>query len=313
LTGGIFLDARFSEPWCIVGKVAPEACAPFMPRPNLVMCFHYIVEGRCLIRIEGQETCEVAEGEALLIPRNDPHLIGSDLSAPVVPANEIMQAPRNIGLSRIEHGGGGKVCAMVCGFLGGDDYLATLINALPSMIKLRTRETPGGDWISQSFSFAARELANGDPGAASIISRMSELLFVEAIRRHLTSMPDEQTGLLAGLRDPVIGKALALMHSQVGKAWTAEELADEVGMSRSAFADRFVSVIGDPPMRYLTGWRMQVAMQKLKDGHHGIARIAFETGYESEAAFARAFKREIGVPPATWRRKQQSGEPSVPN
>ena len=274
-----------------------------MTPPAMVLCYHFIFEGKCLIRIDGHEPCEVSEGEALLIPRNDPHLIGSDLSLPVVLASDVMQPPRNLGLSRIEHGGGGKVCSMVCGFLGGDANLGSLVNLLPPMIKIRVQDTPGGEWISQSFRFAARELSNGNPGAATIISKMSELLFVEAIRRHLASIPEDQTGLLAGLRDPIIGKALALMHAKVNRSWTAEELADEVGMSRSAFADRFVSVMGDPPMRYLLGWRMQLATQKLREGRQTIAQIAFDTGYESESAFARAFKRETGMPPAAWRRK----------
>lgn len=304
LTGGVFLDARFSEPWCIVGRIGPEACTPFMTPPAIIVCYHFIFEGKCLIKVEGLAPCEVSEGEVLLIPRNDPHLIGSDLSLPVIPASEVIQPPSNLGLSTIEHGGGGKSCTMVCGFLGGDANLGTLVSLLPQMIKIRVKDTPGGDWISQSFRFAARELANGDPGAATIVSKMSELLFVEAIRRHLASMPDEQTGLLAGLRDPAIGKALALMHARVNRSWTSEELADEVGMSRSAFAERFVSVIGEPPMRYLMGWRMQVASQMLRDGRLTIAQIAFETGYESEAAFARAFKRELGIPPAAWRKKQ---------
>jgi transcriptional regulator GlxA family with amidase domain len=139
------------------------------------------------------------------------------------------------------------------------------------------------------------------------MSKMSELMFVEAIRRYLTTMPDERTGFLAGLRDPAIGKALALMHTQVARDWTVENLADAVHMSRSAFAERFVTLLGQPPVRYLTGWRMQLAAHKLREGRLSIGQIAFDIGYESEAAFTRAFKREVGVPPATWRRQAHQG------
>jgi len=178
---------------------------------------------------------------------------------------------------------------------------------LPSLLTLKVGDTPGGAWISQSFKYAARELSNGDPGAATVLSKMSELLFVEAVRRYLTTLPEGRTGLLAGLRDPAVGKALALLHTRLAQNWTAEDLAHEVNLSRSAFADRFTNLLGQPPMHYLTSWRMQVAAQKLREGRLSIGQIAFDTGYESEAAFTRAFKREIGVPPATWRRQ------SLPN
>jgi transcriptional regulator GlxA family with amidase domain len=167
---------------------------------------------------------------------------------------------------------------------------------------LKVRDTLGGEWVAQSFRYGAQQLANGNPGAATVMSKMSELLFVEAVRRYLNTMPEAHTGFLAGLRDPAVGKALALMHTQIARGWTAEDLADAVNLSRSAFADRFTTLMGQPPMRYLTGWRIQVAGHKLREGRQTIAQIAFDIGYESEAAFTRAFKREIGVPPATWRK-----------
>jgi AraC-like DNA-binding protein len=302
LTGGIFLDAKFTAPWCILGQVGPEACGPYMAPPSHLVCFHFIVEGRCFIEVSGGEPVQVEEGEAVLLSRNELHKLGSDLRTTAVPADELMLSPEGVGVARIVHGGGGAPCKMVCGFLGGDTQLAPLLATLPSVLKLKVKDTPGGDWMAQSFRFGAEQLARGDPGAATIMSKMSELLFVEAVRRYLTTIPDAQTGFLAGLRDPAVGKALALMHTQVARDWTAEDLADAVNLSRSAFADRFTQLMGQPPMRYLTGWRMQVAKHKLREGRQTIAQIAFDVGYESEAAFTRAFKREVGVPPATWRK-----------
>lgn len=144
-------------------------------------------------------------------------------------------------------------------------------------------------------------------GGATVIAKLSELMFVEAVRRYVATLPEESTGWLAGLRDPAIGKALALMHTQVARQWTADELAQAVNLSRSAFAERFTTLIGQPPMKYLTNWRMQIATHKLREGRLSIGQIAFDTGYESEAAFTRAFKRELGVPPATWRRQTAGG------
>jgi AraC-like DNA-binding protein len=303
LTGGIFLDARFTAPWCILGQVGPENCAPYMAPPAHLVCFHFVVEGRCFIEVTGAECAQVEQGEVVLLPRNELHRLGSDLKARAISAADIIQPPEGVGVPRILHGGGGDACTMVCGFLGGDAQLEPLLATLPSLLKLKVRDTPGGEWVAQSFRYGAEQLANGDPGAATIMSKMSELLFIEAVRRYLTTMPEAHTGFLAGLRDPAVGKSLALMHTQIARDWTAEELADAVNLSRSAFADRFSTLMGQPPMRYLTGWRMQVAGHKLREGKQTIAQIAFDIGYESEAAFTRAFKRELGVPPATWRRQ----------
>ena len=301
LTGGIFLDARFTAPWCIAGQVGPESCAPYMTPPEQIVCFHFVVEGKCFIET-GEGVSEVEEGEAVLLPRNQLHRLGSDLKVKPISAADIMLPPEGVGVPRIVHGGGGEACTMVCGFLGGDAHLQPLLATLPPLLKLKVRDTPGGEWVAQSLRYGAQQLANGNPGAATVMSKMSELLFVEAVRRYLNTMPEAHTGFLAGLRDPAVGKALALMHTQPARAWTAEDLADAVNLSRSAFADRFSTLMGQPPMRYLTGWRIQVAGHKLRERRQTIAQIAFDIGYESEAAFTRAFKREMGVPPATWRK-----------
>lgn len=304
LTGGIFLDAKFTAPWCILGQVSPDMCAPFMAPPSNLVCFHFIVEGRCFVAVEGGEPVAAQEGDVVVLSRNELHRIGSDVRLPPTPAGDLILAPEGAGVPRIDHGGGGDRCTMVCGFLGGDAQLEPLLKTLPSVLTLKVRDTAGGEWIAQSFRYGAQQLANGDPGAATIMSKMSELLFVEAVRRYLATMPEAHTGFLAGLRDPAIGKALALMHTQIARDWTSEELAEAVNLSRSAFADRFTALMKEPPMHYLTSWRMLVAGQKLREGRQAIAQIAYEVGYESEAAFARAFKREMGTPPAMWRREQ---------
>jgi AraC-like DNA-binding protein len=165
-------------------------------------------------------------------------------------------------------------------------------------------EGASGSWIESSFRFAAHQLAEGRIESPAVLAKLAELLFVEAVRRYVRSLPPEASGWLAGLRDPVVGRALALLHSRMTHRWTTEELAQEIGLSRSAFAERFTSLMGEPPMRYLANWRMQVAAQRLKSSYEPIARIAFEIGYESEAAFNRAFRRTFDMPPMAWRKLQ---------
>jgi AraC-like DNA-binding protein len=307
LTGGVFLDAVFTHPWAISGKVHPEYCRPFMAEPAHVICYHYVVEGGFELRLEPHgDWVPVRAGEAVLLPRNDLHSMGTDRrAAPVSPA-AVMQASDASPARRIVHGGGGARTRLVCGFLGGARELQPLLTSLPAIMAIDLAESPNGDWMGRTFSYAAQTLAAGDPGAATVLAKTSELLFVEAVRRHLAQLPDEATGWFAGLRDAVVGRALALMHAKPAFDWTADDLAGEVNLSRSAFTQRFTALIGQPPIRYLTQWRMQVATHKLRERRSTIAQIAFDVGYDSEAAFSRAFRREFGVPPAAWRKQAAS-------
>jgi AraC-like DNA-binding protein len=302
LTGGVFMDAEFTEPWSVTGKLAPELCRPFMVQPRQVVCFHYVVEGGFELQVEDGAALEISAGQAVMLPRNDVHVFGSQAGLQPVSAGELITAPDPLGVFKIRHGGGGARTRLVCGFLGGNDQLQPLLDGLPAALKIDFAALPGGDWIGGTFAYAAQTLAQGDPGVATVLAKLSELLFVESVRRYLALLPPEQTGWLAGLRDPVVGRALALMHSRVAEDWTAEALAKEVNMSRSAFAERFTVLLGQPPIRYLTEWRMQLARQRLRDSRDTIAQIAFDVGYVSEAAFTRAFRRECGHPPARWRR-----------
>ncbi|MGQ0833395.1 MAG: AraC family transcriptional regulator [Gammaproteobacteria bacterium] len=303
LTGGVFLDAEFTAPWCVTAKVAPEDCRPFLETPRHVIAYHCIVAGRLCLQTEEDEPIEVREGEIVLLARNDVHRIGSTPGMAPVSADDLVQAPKDGGLARIVHGGGGERTHIVCGFLGTDTPFNPLLATLPKVLKIDFRQAPSGSWVESSFMLAANEIAAGRAGAVTLVSKLSELLFVEAVRQYVAALPAEQRGWLAGLRDPIVARALSLLHSRPNGPWTAEDLAREVGLSRSAFADRFTTLIGEPPMQYLAAWRMQLAAQRLREGRASVSQVAHEVGYESEAAFNRAFKREFGTPPATWRRK----------
>jgi AraC-like DNA-binding protein len=303
LTGGVFIDAELTEPWWVAGQVAPESCKPYMVQPSQVVGFHYVVEGGFDVEIDGKPACTVSAGEAVMFPRNDLHQFGAGARRAAIGIAELIEPTDTFGVARVLHGGGGARTRLVCGFMGGNDHLHPLLSGLPPVLKIDVASLPGGAWIGHSFTYAAQTLGDGDPGAATVLAKLSEVLFVESVRRYLAGLPPEETGWLAGLRDPAIGRALGLLHAKVDVDWTAEALARAVNMSRSAFADRFTTIVGQPPMRYLTGWRMQLAKHSLLESRRTIAQIAYEVGYDSEAAFSRAFRRECGSPPAAWRRQ----------
>jgi AraC-like DNA-binding protein len=303
LTGGVFLDARFTAPWSLVTSVQPEKMKLFLAPATQIIGFHYIVSGHLVVQVVGGPPRALRAGELILLPRNDLHVLGSATDLKPIAANDLVMADSGAGIWRLNHGGGGPEAHIVCGFLGSDSTFNPLIAALPPLLTLNVAATPGGAWIAESFAFAAQHLASGEAGGGAIIARLSELMFVEAVRRYVESLPEQETGWLSGLRDPAVSRALALMHTRPQRDWSAEELARAVNLSRSTFADRFTTLIGQPPMRYLASWRMQVAAHQLRETRRTIAQIAFDVGYESESAFTRAFRREFGRPPATWRRE----------
>ncbi|HEY8277250.1 MAG TPA: AraC family transcriptional regulator [Methyloceanibacter sp.] len=305
LTGGVFLHAEFFAPWCIAGRLAPEHCAPALGPASHLIIYHYVIEGNFRIRVEGEDGKElvVGAGEVVLLPRNDLHLIGSDLSVPPVVGSDIIHPPKDGGLSSIQHGGAGERTRMICGFLGCSSAKGNpVLSALPPLLKLNVEQGGAAEWIRSTFQYAAEEVSAGRVGSETVLAKLSELLFVEAVRRYAETLQDGQIGWFAGLREPFVARALALLHRDVTRRWTVDDLGREVGLSRSALADRFIRLIGVPPMHYLANWRMEVAAQKLRNTNASLAQVAEIVGYDSEAAFSRAFKKAFGTAPATWRR-----------
>jgi AraC-like DNA-binding protein len=313
LTGGIFLDAQFTAPWCVTASIGPEDCAPFVPEPVNIIAYHYVTAGTLLLSIDGAPPVSVEAGEIVVLPRNDGHRLASALHLAPVNAELLIRRGESGGLARIVHGGGGERTQVLCGFLGSQTPNDPLLRILPSVLKVHVAEGVSSHWIESSLKFAAQELAAGVVRSTEVLARLAELLFMEAVHRYLTSMPAEVGGWRAGVRDAVVGRALALLHGRMQQRWTADDLAREVGLSRSALAERFTRIMGEPPIRYLARQRLQVAAQRLERSDESIARVAFSVGYESEAAFHRAFKREFGVPPATWRKRSSAPpEPASP-
>jgi len=258
------------------------------------------------MRPVGSRACATATLRAREIvgfPRNDPHLLGSNLDLrPVVGSDVIVASPEG-GLYVARHGGDGAGTQLVCGFLGCEtDEGNLLISTLPRALRLNIEEGSAAEWIRTTFQYAADEVASGRPGSETVLAKLSELLFVETVRRYADTLPEDETGWLAGLRDRYVARALALFHRDIARPWTVDELGREVGLSRSALGERFTRLIGVAPIHYLTNWRMQVAAEKLRNSSASLAEIAVRVGYESEAAFSRAFKKTFLTAPATWRR-----------
>jgi AraC-like DNA-binding protein len=302
LSGGVFLEARFTAPWCIGGKVSPDDCRPFLATPRHIIATHFVVSGGMRLRTSNGDETVVDAGEMVLL-HNDLHAFGSELSLVPLSARDLIQPAGEGGLARIVHGGDGAATQLLCGFLGCDEPFSPLLGALPRLMKVNVRDNAAGAMVESSLRFAASEIASGRPGSATVIAKLSELLFVEAVSQYIAGLATDRRGWLAGLRDTHIGRALALLHARPTEAWTAESLAQEVGMSRSVFAERFSSLVGQPPMQYLGLWRMHLAAQQLRTSHGSVAQVGFKLGYESEAAFCRAFKRQFGASPGTWRRQ----------
>jgi AraC-like DNA-binding protein len=303
LTGGVFLEAHFTAPWCVTAQISPEDCRPFLASVSQVIAYHFIVEGSLLVSVAGEPSIHVHAGEVVLLPRNDFHALASGPGLAPVRAGTLIQPAADGGLARIAHGGGGEPARVICGFLGTEDAYNPLIAALPSALKLDVREAASRGWIEASVRFAAGELAAGKLASSDVMSRLSELLLVEAVRQYASTLADNETGWLNGLRDPYVGRALALIHGDIGAPWSAETLAREVALSRSAFMERFRTFVGVPPIRYLTIWRLRTARLQLRESRKSIGQLAHAVGYESEAAFSRAFKREFGLSPARWRER----------
>jgi AraC-like DNA-binding protein/mannose-6-phosphate isomerase-like protein (cupin superfamily) len=302
LAGGVFLEAQFSAPWCVSGRISADDCKAFQVAPRHVIALHFVASGQMQLRVGDSDPVNVAAGELVLLPHNDAHIFGSELSAVPISARNVMRPPPVGAIARIEHGGGGETSQVLCGFLGTDISFGPLLSSLPSVLKLDVRATPSGAWIESSFRFAVSQIAAGRVGSTAVIAKLSELLFVEAVSHYIAGLPEDRQGWLAGLRDPHVGRALALLHASPAKAWSAEALAIEVGMSRSGFAERFTSLVGQAPMQYLAFWRMHLAARQLRESRNTIAQVGFGVGYESEAAFSKAFKRQFGESPAAWRR-----------
>ncbi|MCC7374573.1 MAG: AraC family transcriptional regulator [Verrucomicrobiales bacterium] len=303
-TGGVFLEANFRAPWCVRAQVSPEDCGPGVKAEGGLVAFHYVLEGRMQVRLGNDPPRPAGPGAIILLSHNDPHLLGSNVTIPALEGRPLMRKAEDHELAHIDFGTGRRVShRFVCGFLATPMRDHPLLAVLPSLLVSDLLGRASAEWAASSFRYAAREHASRRPGSQAILARLAEVLFVEAVRGHIEELPGNATGWLAALRDPSLSRALSALHLRPAHLWTAEALAREACLSRSAFADRFTSTIGLPPMSYLTRWRMLLAGQRLRESADTITQISAQVGYESEFTFSRAFRREMGMAPGAWRRR----------
>lgn len=308
LDGGVFFNGEFSTPWC---AREPDSCtmATYLSaRSKHVIIFHLIIEGRGYARI-GQDDRPVplVAGDIVMFPHGDGHLMGN--GPPVTPVDSAQQLREVLAEGRMlsQFGGGGELTKLICGYLTCDPRLSHILLAgLPSIITINIRDNPSGQWLENSLRYSVDHADVTRPGGEAVLARLSEVLFIETLRRYIARLPPEHNGWLAGVRDPEVGKALALLHREPARSWTIAVLANEVGTSRSVLAERFRQYLSETPIAYLTRWRLQLGAQLLTSTNQSVAQIAAEVGYESEPAFNRAFKRKFSLPPARFRNEAKS-------
>lgn len=304
LKGGIFLDARFTAPWCVTSHVTPEDIRTFLKTPAEIITLHYVVSGKTYVGIGDGERIAVHSGELVLLPRNDAHVLGSGTHGEPVNSHHLIELAPDGGLARIVHGGDGELTHIICGFLATEEQRNPLIQSLPPLLKVNVREGVSRDWIESSVRYAAEGLHHGAVAASPVMGRLSELLFAEAVRGYVMGLPENERSWLKGLGDQYVARAIAALNDDLTHDWTVDEIAAKAGLSRSAFVERFTDAVGLPPMKYLTRSRLDLAKQLLLDRRQAVSQVAAKVGYEAEEAFNRAFKREFGLPPAKWRDMQ---------
>jgi len=305
LKGAVFFDVDADGPWAAEAPPACEVGPGILPGVDHVIEYHVVTKGECYATLlcERPETVRLGAGDVVAFPQGDPHVMSSApglRAEPNIEAHRPPNAPDSLPIPMRIGDGAGPNVKLVCGFLGCDARpFNPLLSALPRMIRIKSNGDE--EWIQRFAGFARLESAQKRAGGASMLAKLGEIMFIDVVRKHLESVSLDDENWLSGLKDRQIGRALALLHENPGADWTLERLAKETGMSRTSLSDRFVRFVGRPPMQYLSLWRMQLASQMLSGGEVSMAQIAAKIGYESEAAFSRAFKRMVGMAPAQWR------------
>jgi AraC-like DNA-binding protein len=302
MTGAIFFNAFCTSPWGFAVPRMADAAPVLAPGTERLVGYHLITEGRGVVRIPGADDVPIAAGDVVIVPHGDAHAVSNGSPSRLVDSGEAVSRSLSGELLTLRLGGGGDVTHFVCGYFGCERHADRLfLSGLPRLIKINIRGDSAGAWLESSIRHLVAD-DSGRPGRTVLLSKMAEALFIETLRRYIEQLPPEQTGWLAGARDPVVGAALALLHIRPRDRWTMAKLAAAVGASRSVLADRFSLILGEPPLTYLARWRLQLAARMLQTSKKTILSLASDVGYESESAFNRAFKREFGVPPALYRK-----------
>ncbi|HET8889661.1 MAG TPA: AraC family transcriptional regulator [Candidatus Angelobacter sp.] len=314
LDGALFFHGEFSAPWCFKSSEAAAITACLSLQAGHLIIYHFLTEGRAYAKLEDGTREELTAGDIVVFPHGDAHILGN--GPPIKPVDSFKTFSPNLteGVKVARYGGGGELTKFVCGFLACEPRLSQVFLAgLPPILKVHVINEPSGQWLENSIRFSVSQMSGpsgANDGTGVVLAKLSEVLFMETLRRYINALPPGQTGWLAGARDPFIGQSLALLHKEPAHPWTVEDLARRVGLSRTRFADRFRHFLGEPPMAYLARWRVKLGAELLQSTEDSVAEVAATVGYGSEAAFNRAFKRELDCPPAQWRRRRNAPPPA---
>ena len=313
LVGAIFIQARFTAPWCYQSPRADTVAPILEPGAERVVIFHMITEGECFVEMSEGPPVRLMAGDAVIFPAGDAHRMGSQPGLEPASGGASLREVLARRPGQIAYGGGGATTRLVCGYLACDARLARmLLNGLPALLRVNVRGSNAGTWLEASMRYALAEARSPRPGGAGVLAKLAEVLFIEVLRLYMTEQGEGRTGWLAGVGDRIVGAALNALHQRPAHAWTLDELARTAGTSRSVLAERFQQLVGSSPMQDLTQWRMLLASNLLCRSNAPLASIAQDVGYQTDTAFSRAFRREFGAPPAAWRRRQAavSAEPA---
>jgi len=312
LEGAVFYNAEFTAPWGFRSPPSREVAA-FLHKSKHVIIYHLLIDGRAQTEVvQSAHRIDLVPGDIVIFPHGSAHIISNGCPPCIIDNGKHLKEVFSQGMTLARAGGGGEPTRLVCGYLGCDHEVSrTFLGGLPPMFKINIRNDPAGQWLESSIHFSAGEAAANRPGSDAVLAKLSEALFIETMRRFMAELPPHQTGWLAGARDPAVGAALASLHRAPEHPWTIANLAQQVGVSRSALAEKFRHYLGEPPMTYLSRWRLQLSARMLTSTSYSVARIAGEVGYESEPAFNRAFKREYGAPPARFRTHTRLAQKAV--
>lgn len=302
LSGVVVFHTELTAPWGLAVPPSEAMAKMLRLESRRLISFHAVATGRCVSVLDGIEQLE--EGDVVMYPQGDAHVLASHATVAPTPVGGLLPPLSSEQPPILKHGGGGSMTRLVCGFVHCDEAVFNPLSAgLPKVLCGRRMGRNGPTPLHGLLQLALSEAATPRAGTTTLLTRLTELMFVEVLRNFIESLPPERTGWFAGLRDPFVGRALQRLHAEPDRDWTVEALGRAVGLSRSALVDRFNALVGQPPMTYLMHWRIQLATQLLRDSHIGVAGIAAQVGYASEAAFNRAFRRVVGMPPAAWRRQ----------
>jgi AraC-like DNA-binding protein len=283
------------------------------PNSAHAIIFHLLTEGRGYAQVEGDDRpLPLNAGDIVIVPHGDRHILGNGWRVRPMDRSQVLEQVLSQGLKVSRMGGGGETTKFICGYMSCEPQVSEVfLGGLPAILKVSIRDDASGQWLGNAIRYSVDNADASRPGGEVVLARLSEVLFVETLRRYIALLPREHTGWLAGVRDQEVGKSLALLHRKPAHPWTITTLANEVGISRSVLNERFRRYLSQTPMAYLTCWRLQLGAQLLKSTSRGVAQGAAEVGYESEPAFNRAFKRKFGLPPARFRTRSKSARSSA--